>query len=197
VINGGVPEWGDLGEKEMNKTFSPRKGREYDPKRLSNIVDFLASKMKMGDTGEIQEILEKLHGEQESSDVLFEVLMGIHDKELEENEVGSRTDIYTVALYLYANTDHSEEKMVDVLGSLVTTFDDPKKSRYDVDCEGLLATPNLASICRKAIEKEGIHDAVRGKVIEELKSMPKLDRTHYERIITKKNAWRAGIDLDV
>lgn len=194
-----------LGKEEMKGVFGRNKFHErgveqYDSVKLSRIMRFLTSRVNNAEVGELRSMLDQRSGVSsippakdvsDSATMLQAVLSGSYNETIDESGLASRSDVYTVALYLYMNAgEHSEEEMTKVLGDMVATYDDYHDSVYIHDIEGMHASPFLARLCRKAIETNKLQGGVRAQVRQTLDKLPEND---LRQSTGRSNAYEMGL----
>jgi hypothetical protein len=162
-----------LGKKAIKDTFKGGEGNEDAPEKMIHILDFLATRMKVNDGGQLRSALDKIKERGQTSiiefdkkgdpkEILRNLLGGAYDERIGRGGIGSKGQVYTMALFLYMNTSgDSESEMTETLAHLIAQYDDPSVSQYPIDIDGLGVEPYLASLCKTAIEKHGLHEAVR------------------------------------
>ena len=163
------------GKDAIKDTFEAGKGNEDAPERMIQILDFLTARMKVDDGGKLRSALDEIKERGQTSiiefdkkgdpkEILRKLLGGDYDERIGRGDIGSKGQVYTMALFLYMNTaGDSEAEMTETLAHLVAQYDDPKVSQYPIDIDGLGVEPYLASLCKTAIEKHGLHEAVRAR----------------------------------
>jgi hypothetical protein len=166
---------GSEGKDEIRNTFVSQKGGENNPQKMVRIIDFLTSKMKIDDGGQLRKILS--HSREKGSisilptdeklppsEILRKLLMGEYNEKLDASQIAGRGQAYTLALYIYMHTSgDSEEEMKQVLTHLIENYDDPRMSRYDFDMKGLEVEPFLTNLCTMAIGKYKLGQFMRRK----------------------------------
>lgn len=165
VYDGPKIEW-LIGKNNINEHFGWPDDEDYNPEPLQKITTFIGGKIGMEDVDDLYLLRKKLaeSGDAEQLKVLPEILRGEHDEEYRDSRIGPKANLYLPALYLYANTRHSEEEMIDTLARLIVQYDDPEVDQYadDISIDGLGMEPYLISLCKRVIiEKYKFHKAVR------------------------------------
>ena len=173
-FSGKVFEASDAeGKEEIKRSFVSKEGFEDNPEKLVRVLDFLASKMKIDDGGQLRRKLNELRNggsvsilptdkKLPPSEILRNLLGGGYDEKINVSEIAGRGQAYTLALYLYMHTSgDSEEEMTETLAQLIRNYDDPKVSLYEYGIDGLKAEPFLADLCTKTIEKHGLTQSMR------------------------------------
>ncbi len=146
----GVPR---EGADEIRQEFVSQGGSEDGPDRMIRVLDFLALRMNLDDDGKLR-----------SDDVLRKLLSGGYDEDIDESELASRGQAYSLALYLYMHTSSgSEEEMCEALKSIIDGYDDPNGYYHEHDYYGLSSEPILAKLCSKAIEMHDLGQDIRNK----------------------------------
>ena len=189
-----------FGKDEIRQTFAHERYQGRDRNKLAGVILFLASRMNTEGAAQlcahlIQEVgvnpmpISPTGAGTTPVGVLKEVLGGGYDKRIGETSVAPRDDVYTLALFFYMSLGRPEEEVAEVMCRLLLTFDDPERSIYMVDLEGLLACPYLAHLCKKSIARHQLQDAVRSEVRERMKALPDL----MAKTIARGNAHVAGV----